>query len=47
MIESLSALVVVQLKTISIPSVKLDVGMPATLSRNQHWKFQVSPATTE
>ncbi len=29
------------------PSVKLEVGTPATLSRNQHWKFQVSPASTE
>ena len=26
------------LKTISIPSVKFDVGMPPTVSRNQHWK---------
>ena len=41
-----SGLVVVQLKTISIPSVKFDVG-PPWLSRNQHWKFQVSPAATE
>ncbi len=33
-------------KTISMPSVKFEV-FPGFASRNQHWKFQVSPASTE
>lgn len=32
-------------KRIEIPSVKLEV-FPGFLSRNQAWKFQVSPAST-